>query len=147
MNQTNRVTTPIVAKAIVEPVTRALLASGFEGDAGAAANYLMKHCTNPALGLWMAQSDGQITGILAVVLPTNPLVQTPEIVINANWGPKELGRKMVMAAIEFVKDSGYDKIVVVNRTGRSDKLFQRLYGIPGRTMRPLGTLWEFMEVE
>lgn len=141
----SRVTEPLVALVITDYITRAFTDSGFEGDSAAAAKHLVQHITNPALGLWMAVSDGNVTGIVICVLPTSPLVAIPEIVVNSNWGLRQNGREMVMAAIDFVKAAGYDKLAVCNRTGKSDAVFQRLYNIPGRTMRPLGSLWEFME--
>lgn len=143
----SRVTQPLIARAIIPHIEKALNLSGFEGNASIAAHYLAAQCTVSQLGMWITTGKTGVEGLIACVLPTNPMVQYPEIAVNANWGPRAAGRQMVNEAIAFVKENGYSTLIVCNRTGRSDAVFERLYGIAGRKMVPIGTTYEFVEVQ
>lgn len=141
----HRFSNPLLAQTLAKPLRRAFGLMRFEGDPGPATDYLIAHCDNPSVGLWMGLESAKIVGVICCILPTTPLSTSPEITVLANWGQKPVADDLIAAAIAFAKDAGYNTMIVCNRNERGDKIFERRHRSPGRTLKRIGTYWQFQE--
>lgn len=87
-------------------------------------------CARPNVQILLGIENHGPVALLVTQLPS-PLMLLPTILLGYNSGSRALGHEMMAQAGAFARLGGYDRVLLVNRSGRSDAAYARGLGRVG----------------
>lgn len=94
---------------------------------------------NPLLGAFLGVDDvlGRPFGVAAVRLPNTVLAASPLWLALCSRGTPAQRKELIGFAVKWIKDQGYNKVLISNNGDHPDAVVVRCYGYPGRTVASL----------
>jgi hypothetical protein len=127
-----RVTVPAVLR---HPTLRPWLwwtVSKVAGRCEPIAPHIEEICGEPHTQVLVGVEEDALHALLVTQLPT-PFMLLPTVLFGYNDGSRNLGHAMMAEAASWAREHGFEKLLMVNRSGRSDAAY-------ARTLRRIGMI-------
>lgn len=96
----------------------------------------------PEMGCFVALGPKGPEAVVAMLLPQSAMMECPQVILIFGRN-REATAECVREALKFGIEAGYNRGWGVNRSGRPDEAFERLFGGHVGFVRPIGTVMEY----
>lgn len=104
---------------------------------------LSKCCAAPETGIFVGLDGGEPKALLVVFLPQNSLYPLPQVAsFYCKGADSKLRSAILNSGVDFVRSAGYNKVWIINRTGKSDEVHAKLFKRVA-TGKPIGSIMEY----
>lgn len=83
------------------------------------------------------------TTLAILALPSGPFIDIPQMVHFYNRGSQSDKREVLEYAVDILKTEGYNQVLALNQSGKSDKVWARALTPKGWTASHKASLYEF----
>lgn len=98
---------------------------------------------NPNCGIFCGESNGRLTALLVMMLPSGPLMPCPMVTVLYNESADSATLRAICAeGMAFAKAAGYNKIWTMNQTTATDWAHARLFKFVGEATI-IGSILEY----
>lgn len=126
------------------PEVRGLFEKAFKNDIPAPVDGVLEELHSlvlrPEVLCLIGWEDMNAKGLLITRLPSSKMVVQPQVYHFYNSGSAKLRNKIVTATLDWVKENGYNTLLMANWTGANDKTFERIVS-KGNEMFRIGSLY------
>ena len=133
--------------ALDHPAVREVFAAAFgetyDADGTAAAlGALVTRVLDPRTGVFVGEENGAFKACVVVTPPTHAKYSAPQVIALYNAGSKSLREAIISQAVEFMRQSGYNRFWCINETGKPNAVYSRWLATVGAA-KQIGTILEY----